>query len=74
MQVTFKNDYPSTYPLVELIDKSEIYNDKSMRKEIEDKITEWKNDSLSYIENIIGLLLGNIYLVLEKFNNNLKYI
>jgi hypothetical protein len=70
--VTFTNDYPATYPLVELIEKSEMYYDKSMRKVIEKKITEWKNDSLSYNENIICNLINNIYNVLEKFSNNSK--
>lgn len=71
-QVAFTNDYPSNLPIVELIDKAETYNDKSMRKDIEDKISEWKNDHLSYNENIICNLFNSIYLVLEKFSNNLK--
>jgi len=43
-----------------------------MRKDIEDKISEWKNDHLSYNENIICNLFNNIYLVLEMFSINLK--
>ena len=72
LKLAFSNDYPSTYPMVELVDKAETYNDKSMRKDIEDKISEWKNDNLSYNENIICILFNGIYSVLEKFSLNLK--